>query len=227
MEAQPRLIPVRQPEHATGIALVLHGGASRGQRMMVSPTQLSVVRMAPTAKRVAREGRGKLAVYRLLNSYRGWDTQHTPVRDVEWALDELRGRHGVLPVGLVGHSLGGRAALLAGDRPGVESVVALNPWVYPDDTVDLSGRRVLFVHGLADRVALPQRAEAVARRVAQTTDVGFISIPGGKHAMLRHGRSFDGYGAEFTAVSLLGHIPRGSVSSAVMRVLDGDAWVTA
>jgi pimeloyl-ACP methyl ester carboxylesterase len=227
VQAQPRLLPVREPEYPTGVALVLHGGASRGQQMMVSPTQLSVVRMIPTAKRVAREGRGKLAVYRVLNSYRGWDTHHTPVRDVEWALDQVRGRYGVLPVGLVGHSLGGRAALLAGDRPGVESVVALNPWVYPDDAVDLSGRRVLFVHGLADRIALPQRAEIVARRVARTTDVGFIRIPGGKHAMLRQGRAFDGYAAEFTAVSLLGHVPRGSVSNPVMRVLDGDAWVTA
>ena len=227
MSAQPRLLPVREPEHPTGVVLVLHGGASRGQQMMVSPTQLSVVRMIPTAKRVAREGRGKLAVYRLLNSYRGWDTRHTPVRDVEWALDEVRGRYGVLPVGLVGHSLGGRAALLAGDRPGVESVVALNPWVYPDDAVDLAGRRVLFVHGLADRIALPQRAEIVARRLARSTDVGFIKIPGGKHAMLRHGRAFDGFAAEFTAVSLLGHVPRGSVSRPVTRVLDGDGWVTA
>jgi dienelactone hydrolase len=139
----------------------------------------------------------------------------------------VRERHGELPVGLVGHSLGGRAALLAGDQRGVESVVALNPWVYPDDTVDLSGRRVLFVHGTADRIAAPQRAELVARRLARNADVGFIRIPGGKHAMLRNGRAFDGYAAEFTAVSLLGHVPRGSVSDPVMRVLDGEDWVTA
>jgi hypothetical protein len=57
--------------------LVLHGGASRGDRMMVSPTQLSVVRIVPTAKAAARAGNGRLAVYRLLNTWRGWDGDHT------------------------------------------------------------------------------------------------------------------------------------------------------
>lgn len=226
MSAQPRLLPVREPERPTAVALVLHGGDSRGPKRAVSPTQPSVLRLATTAQRVAREGRGKLAVFRLLNTYRGWDAHHSPVHDVAWALARVRERYGALPVGLVGHSLGGRAALLAGDQGGVESVVALNPWVRPDDSVDLSGRRVLFVHGLSDRVALLHRAEAVARHIALTAEGGFIRIPGGTHSMLRHARSFDGYAAQFTAVSLLGHVPRGSVSEAVMRVLDGKAWVT-
>lgn len=227
MQAEPRLIAVREPQEPRGVVLVLHGGASRGERMMVSPTQLSVVRMIPTAKRLAREGRGQLAVYRLLNSYRGWDTRHTPVHDVAWALDEVAQRYAGLPVGLVGHSLGGRAALLAGAQPNVESVVALNPWVYPSDDVDLAGRRILFVHGLADRIALPSRAEQVARRLARRASVAFISVPGGKHAMLKHGRNFDGYAAEFTAATLLGRLPRGTVSTPVQRVLEGEDWVSA
>ena len=48
--------------------------------------------------------------------------------DVAWALERVRGPHGEVPVALVGHSLGGRAALLAGGAP-VRSAVALNPWV--------------------------------------------------------------------------------------------------
>ena len=48
---------------------------------------------------------------------------------------------------LVGHSLGGRAALLAGEHPSVRTVVALNPWVYPTDGADLRGRDVLVGHG--------------------------------------------------------------------------------
>ena len=88
MEATPRLVAIREPAHAEGVVLVLHGGASRGERVMVSPTQLSVLRMIPTARAVARAGRGRLAVYRLLNSYRGWDSQHTPVADTDWAVKQ-------------------------------------------------------------------------------------------------------------------------------------------
>ena len=203
MHAQPRLVALDPPRSPEAAVLVLHGGASRGDRMMVSPTQLSVVRMIPTARALARAGRGRLAVFRLLNSWRGWDSEHTPVADAAWAMAQVREQYGDVPFGLVGHSLGGRAALLAGAHEGVESVVALNPWVYPDDTADLTGRRVLFVHGSRDRVARPERAEAVAANLARTADVDFVRIPGGKHAMLRHGREFDRRAAEFTTEALL------------------------
>jgi dienelactone hydrolase len=174
--------------------------------MMVSPTQLSVVRMVPTAKAAARAGRGRLAVYRLLNTWRGWDGQHTPVADARWAMAQVRDQLGDLPLGLVGHSLGGRAALLAGAQPGVVSVVALNPWVYPTDDADLTGRRVLVVHGMRDRVASPARAKVVARTLASTAEVEFVEIADGKHAMLRHGREFDRGAAEFTAETLLSRV---------------------
>jgi pimeloyl-ACP methyl ester carboxylesterase len=203
MQAQPKLVPVGRPRAPHAAVLVLHGGASRGDRMMVSPTQLSVVRMIPTARAVARAGRGRLAVYRLLNSYRGWDSEHTPIADARWGMDRVREQYGDLPFGLVGHSLGGRAALLAGEHEGVEAVVALNPWVYPTDDADLSGRRVLFVHGSRDRIAAPARAETVARNLSRSADVEFVRIPEGKHGMLRHGREFDRRAADFTAESLL------------------------
>jgi alpha-beta hydrolase superfamily lysophospholipase len=206
VEASPRLVPVREPVAPRGAVLVLHGGASRGDRVMVSPTQLSVVRMIPTARAVARAGQGRLAVYRLLNRYRGWDSEHTPVDDADWAVGQLRERFPDAPIGLVGHSLGGRAALLAGDAPGVRSVVALNPWVYPTDTADLSGRRVLVVHGGQDRVASIQKARAVVSNLARTASVDFVEIPEGKHAMLRHGREFDGRAAAFTAEVLLARV---------------------
>jgi pimeloyl-ACP methyl ester carboxylesterase len=203
VEASPKLVPVREPAAPEGVVLVLHGGASRGDRVMVSPTQLSVVRMVPTARAVAGAGRGRLAVYRLLNRYRGWDSEHTPVDDADWAMGQLRDRFPAAPIGLVGHSLGGRAALLAGDGPGVRSVVALNPWVYPTDTADLTGRRVLVVHGLQDRIASPERAKAVVRNLSRTGDVEFVPVPEGSHAMLRHGREFDRRAAYFTADVLL------------------------
>lgn len=193
-----RLTPTHIPRRPDGLVLVLHGGASRPDRMTVSPAQLSVVRMIPIAHRIARADRS-LAVVRLLNSHRGWDTSHTPVDDVRWALAELADRYDDLPVSLVGHSLGGRAALLAGAEAAVRTVVALNPWVYPTDEADLSGRRVLVVHGTDDRVARPDRARAVVAALRRHTDVEYVEVPDGKHAMLRHGRAFERAAAEFVA----------------------------
>jgi len=199
-----RLITTYAPDRPEAVVLVLHGGASRPGRSEVHPAQLSVLRMVPIARRIARAGRGRVAVLRLLNSHRGWDTTSTPVGDVVWALEQVRERYGDLPVGLVGHSLGGRAALLAGGQDGVRAVVALNPWVYPTDHADLSGRRVLIVHGTDDRVADPQRAQVVADAIAATTDVEFLAIDGGKHAMLSRGGQFERAATDFVLGALLG-----------------------
>lgn len=184
--------------------LVLHGGADRRGSPMVSPAQLSVLRMVPIARRVARAGRRRLAVFRLLNSARGWDSRHTPVDDVRWALDRLRERFGELsPTGLIGHSLGGRAALLAADAPAVRSVVALNPWVHPTDGAVADGRDVLIVHGSADRIADPDRSAAVARALARTANVGYVRVRDGGHAMLGRHSTFDSLAADFTVDALL------------------------
>jgi dienelactone hydrolase len=173
--------------------------------MMVSPTQLSVLRMVPIARRIARAGHGRLAVYRLLNSTRGWAADHTPVDDAVWAVEKLAEMHGLtpLPVSLVGHSLGGRAALLAGAHSGVRTVVALNPYLYPHDgQIGLVGRRVLIAHGTRDRVASPATAEAVARALARTATISFVRVVDGKHAMLARHRVFDSLAADFVRASL-------------------------
>ena len=192
-----QLIDVRTPAAPQAVVVVLHGGAQRQQQTMVSPTQLSVVRMIPVAKRIARVGRDRLAVLRLLNSYRGWDSHHTPLDDAAWAIGEAGERWPGTPVALVGHSLGGRAALLAAADDAVRTVVALNPWVYPDDGVPLPGRSVLVVHGDRDRIASPERARRVAERLGRSADVEFRTVPGGKHAMLRHGHAFEQAAADF------------------------------
>jgi dienelactone hydrolase len=198
----PKLVPVHEPPSPEGVVLVLHGGATRGAQVPVDARQLSVLRMIPTARAVARASR-RLAVHRLLNTYRGWDESHTPLQDTGWALDLLQDRHPGVPVGLVGHSLGGRTALLAAVTPGVRSVVALNPWVYPTDAPDLTGRRVLIVHGDQDRIASIEKARVVANKVSRHTEVEFVVIPGGKHAMLAHGRDYDRRAAEFMRDTLV------------------------
>ena len=191
--------------------------------MMVSPTQLSVLRMIPIARRVARVGHRRLAVFRLLNSVRGWDSRHTPVEDAHWALKKIAGLLGpCLPVCLVGHSLGGRAAILAAGAPGVVSTVALAPWVYPSDGRSaLPGRKVLIVHGSRDRIASPQNSAAAALELSRTAEVGYIRVDGGKHAMLRHHRTFDALAADFAAVTLLGT----KATTAVARLTPGHRWL--
>lgn len=197
------MIDVHTPPKPRAAVLVLHGGASRPSAPAVRSTQLSVLRMVPIARRVAEVCGGRIAVFRLLNSVRGWDLDRSPIDDVRWALARVEERYGPLPIGLVGHSLGGRAALLAGSEPGVRSVVALNPWVYSSDTADLTGRRVLMVHGDADRVASGAKAARVAENLRRTTGVRYVVVPGGTHAMLRHRTRFERLATDFMCETVL------------------------
>lgn len=193
MESRARLVPTHVPDQPTAVVLVLHGGAARPRPERVRATQLSVLRMVPIASRIAARSTASTAVYRLLNSYRGWEPRQSPVDDVHWALDQISSRYGSgVPASLVGHSLGARSALLSGTHPNVVSVVALN--AYLDNwqaDVDLSGRSVVFAHGTRDRVASLNTAESVARRLAATTHVEFVHVHGGNHSMLTRREAFE------------------------------------
>jgi pimeloyl-ACP methyl ester carboxylesterase len=226
VDVRSRLVDTTVPDRPMGAVLVLHGGASRAADVRVSPTQLSVLRMVPVARGIAHAGRGRLAVFRLLNSVRGWDTAHTPVDDVTWALAQVAERLGPrLPVSLVGHSLGGRAAILSVAQQQVRSVVALAPFVYPEDgTVAARGRRVLIVHGADDRVASPQRSRAAGQALARGNEVSYVSVSGGKHAMLRRHAVFGDLAAGFAVGTLTGAAPK-RADAAVRQVLDGAPYL--
>src|ERR1700744_3293716 len=180
MASGAHLVDVAVPTDPAGVVLVLHGGASRQRAMRVSPAQLSVPRMIPVASRIAKVSAGRLAVLRLLNTRRGWDTEHTPVQDVEWALGETIERFGGdLGVCLVGHSLGGRAALLSAGQRQDHGVVALAPWVYPTDiAVGVSDTPIVIVHGDRDRIARSERSEQLACALSCETRVAFVSVAG-------------------------------------------------
>jgi predicted esterase len=206
VELQPRLLDVVVPSQPRGIVLVLHGGGSR-EDPAVSPWQPSVLRMVPVAHAVGRAAGGQLAIFRLLNARRGWEPAGSRVGDAVWALNRALERVGSdLPACLVGHSLGGRAALMAAGHPAVRSSVALAPWVEPSDLATaVDGRRILVIHGTKDRVARLERARQLAGTLSrQGAEVTFIEVRGGTHAMLAHRRHFDGLAAQFAALTLLG-----------------------
>ncbi len=160
---------------------------------------------------------------RLLNSRRGWDTHHTPVRDVEWALGEVATRFGPgMSVCLVGHSLGGRAALLSAGQPSVHGVVALAPWVEATDALPRRRDvRVVIIHGDADRVASPERSRAIFRRDRSTVDVAYVNVAGGTHAMLRRHEAFDTLAARCVVWMLLGEV----LDTTVQRLVAGETWI--
>ena len=111
---------------------------------------------------------------------------------------------------------------MAGDQPQVTGVVALNPWVHPEDRVDLTGRTVLVVHGTEDRVADPRRSVAMTERLARTTVAGYLRVTEGQHAMLRHRSAFEDAATDFVRATLLG----ADVTGPVADLLDGAGVVT-
>ncbi len=74
----------------------------------------------------------------------------------------MRQRYGDLPVVLVGHSLGARAAVLASSEDGVLAAVALNAYLMAGDDAVETRARMLFVHGTDDRIASFAKAETAA-----------------------------------------------------------------
>jgi pimeloyl-ACP methyl ester carboxylesterase len=95
-------------------------------------------------------------------------------------------RHGALVV-LIGHSMGGRAALRVAGTAGVAGTVALAPWCPPNEPVaHLAAARLVIVHAERDRTTSPGESLRIAERArAEGAAVCRFVLPGGDHAMLR------------------------------------------
>jgi pimeloyl-ACP methyl ester carboxylesterase len=197
--------------------VVAHGG----QSVSTEPTaayQLAVLRMIPlvTAIRHAVRGRG-VVVRRPRFEVRGWnDADASPVRDLTRLLDDLRHEFGPVPVVLVGHSMGARAALRAAGHPSVTAAAGLAPWLPPGEPVDqLAGRRILLAHGTADAVTSPADTWVYAERARVLTSVTAIEVRTGEHTMLWRAPLWHGLAAAFTCLSLGLPAPSGSATAAV------------
>lgn len=170
------------------VALVLHGGKVVSRRR-TRGWQLAVLRLVPFADAIARAGGpAGVAVGRVLFAQRGWNREvASPVADLEAVLGDVRQRYGDVPVVLVGHSMGGRAALRAAGDPSVRGAVALAPWVDRGDPVgQLTGRALVVVHGDRDRWTDAQASRAFVERArAVAGEVGYVAVRGDGHGMLR------------------------------------------
>jgi dienelactone hydrolase len=210
------------------IALVLHGGRVRGNGP-VRASQLAVLRMTPFVNSLRRTGRGHgLAVARMRYLVRGWNGDaRSPVADVNWALNRLAEQYPGLPVALIGHSMGGRAAMYAAGHESVRAVVGLAPWIEPGDpSAQLAGRRVLIEHGALDRMTSPRESAAYADKARKVAErVGYVSIRRERHAMLRRARLWHQLTSGYVLAAMCGVSPGETVgppaANAVQEVLAG------
>ena len=227
---EPALAVTLPAGEVRAIALVLHGGRVRGHGR-VRPTQMAPLRMAPFAASLIRGGRSHgLAVARLRYLVRGWNgAARSPVADVEWALARLAARFGAAPIALIGHSMGGRAAIYAAAHPSVDGIVGLAPWIEKSDPYDqVAGRHVLVVHGDRDRITNPQESAAWTQRAARVAaSASYVGIRDGRHALLQRPGLWHSLTTAYVLAVLCNVPPAETDSSAaanvVAQVLAGNA----
>ncbi len=167
--------------------IVMHGGKVRS-RSAVRRNQLAVLRMRPFVSSLHKAGRDRgLIVGSVRFGVRGWNgAEASPVADVSRVLDEVRTRYGSIPVVLVGHSMGGRAALFAAGDRSVKGVVALAPWIeHGDPFLQLADRRLAVIHGSRDRWTDIRASRALVRTVqGLASSATFVEMTNDGHAML-------------------------------------------
>jgi alpha-beta hydrolase superfamily lysophospholipase len=186
-----RLVTSTPPDDPRGVVLMLHGGAEHGHQQ-VDARSLAYRRTRWMFASISDRLAGGGAVVAMLRfTIKGWNSGHAavppPVEDTRAALAELRESYDGLPIVLLGHSMGGRAAVRAADDPGVVGVVGLAPWLPADEPVAaLAGRHLIAVHGTRDRITSPRATERYVDRAAGVAaSARLVELPGLGHYMLR------------------------------------------
>ena len=130
----PRLLWPTEVDQPRAVVLVLHGGKSRSR-----PPGPPVAgrRAADGAVRQGRRrrGRGQRSPWRRsgMPCAAGTVPTASPVADTRLALEQIAAKYPGVPIGLLGHSMGGRVALHLADDERVPAIAALAPWVEPQD----------------------------------------------------------------------------------------------
>lgn len=193
-----------------------HGGRSAGTEP-VSPLDPAVLRMIPLARAIRHALRGSgVEVRQPRYRQRGWNgALASPVDDLTELLDAIGALFGDIPVVLIGHSMGARAAFRVAGHPAVAAVAGLAPWLPPEEPVaQMAGRRVLLAHGTGDRVTSPAETWAYAERARSVTEVAAVEVRGAEHTMLRRAPVWHRMAAEFSRLSLGLPATAGEVSKA-------------
>ena len=179
-------VTVREPRRPTTLVLVLHGGTEHS-REPSRRTNLASVRMLPFTWRLRRQGH---AVWRVRYRVRGWNApDRSPIADAQWALDEVRRRHGGIPVVLLGHSMGGRTAVHVLGDPSVVGIVGLCPWLPSEPTDGAVGKAVVIAHAGDDTTTSPVESLAWATAVAPLVlSSRYVLVRGSDHGMVRRFR---------------------------------------
>lgn len=170
----------------TAVVVVLHGGKADSFEVSEA-THLSSRRVNPFVSALHQQGRAHgVAVWKVRYRYRGWNGTHmSPTHDARWALEEVRRRHGDVPVVLLGHSMGGRTAVHVLDDPSVIGLVAFGPWLPDEPVAGATGKRVLIAHGTLDKWTSPAQSLAWARAAAPLAhSLTYVHVRNTGHFML-------------------------------------------
>lgn len=198
----PRLDLLAEPADATAAIVLAHGGR-QSSKSVPSDWGHPILRMWPFAD-VARANAPEALVGLVRYRHRGWNDR-AAAKDL-WGVLDAVGDDGVPTIALIGHSMGGRAVVAAGDHPLVTGVLALAPWLPSGEPlVDLSGRFIVFAHGDRDRITSARlTAEYVSRARRQGLPVGLFSVAGESHALLRRDGDWNELVRRFVASTLCG-----------------------
>ena len=207
---QPGVDLVWHPAGASDLVLLAHGGQEESWAYP-SSWRAPILRMWPFARAV-RSAVPQAAVGLLRYRYRGWNgTAADSAVDLRAVLDELPSV--IRRVVLIGHSMGGRAVVAAGDHPRVAGVLALAPWLPNGEPLTALLPPVTFAHGTLDTMTDPRATIAYADRLrAAGTPVMVYTVEAETHGMLHRPTDWNTLVATFTR-NALGSAPTPATDS--------------
>jgi hypothetical protein len=191
---------VWHPTGASDLVLLAHGGEEESEEYP-SLWRGAILRMWPFAA-AARSAVPSAAVGLMRYRYRGWNGDAAdPAVDLRSVLDDLPPL--IQRVVLIGHSMGGRAVVAAGNHPRVAGVLALAPWLPEGEPLVELRPPVTFAHGTDDTVTDPRATLAYANRLrAAGTPVTVYSVSGETHPMLHRPTDWNTLVTTFTTTTL-------------------------